>query len=162
MSETRKGKNWLDEQVRRLIGDGDVSHLDGAGKPLTWEDESLVPSDMQMAHRIMRQNNIAPDWMVLGQELEAEAERLQRIALHLARDYAARLQTAGRKLSFVLEKEAHDRWREARVRFLESVEAYNKRLLTFNVSKPAQIRQRVPMMGDALLKEALAEYGLLG
>lgn len=160
MSETRKSQNWLDEQVRQLIGDGNVAHLRGAGKPLVWEDESLVPPEWQLAYRIMRQNNIAPEWIVLGQELYEEEARLKRIAANITRDYAARLQAAERKGSAVLDKEARARWQEARARWLALVEAYNKRLLTFNVSKPPQVAQRVPMDGDTLLREALRTYGL--
>ena len=66
----------IDEQIQDAIRKGQFADLPGQGKPLKLDDDSNVPSHLRMAHKLMRDNDLMPDWMAQGQELDTAHERL--------------------------------------------------------------------------------------
>ncbi len=68
----------IDEQIQDAMRKGQFANLPGAGKPLKLEDDSLVPETMRMANKLMRDNDLVPDWMMQGKEIDAARERLLR------------------------------------------------------------------------------------
>ena len=61
MSDRDRMKRWesfIDEQIKRAIGDGDMHHLPGAGMPLNLDaDDTNVPEELRMAYKIMQDND---------------------------------------------------------------------------------------------------------
>jgi hypothetical protein len=66
----------IDEQIQDAIRKGQFADLPGAGKPLKLEDDSHTPEHLRMAHKILRDNDLAPDWIAEGRELDAARDRL--------------------------------------------------------------------------------------
>ncbi len=66
----------IDEQIQDAMRKGHFDDLPGQGKPLKLDDDTHTPEPLRMAHKIMRDNNIAPDWMVQGKELDTAREKL--------------------------------------------------------------------------------------
>ncbi len=68
----------IDEIIQDAMRKGQFDDLPGAGKPLKLEDDSMVPPEQRMAHKLLRDNGFVPDWMAQGQALDAEREALIR------------------------------------------------------------------------------------
>jgi hypothetical protein len=148
-----KGQTWLDKQVKALIGDGDVSHLPNAGQKIAWADDSHTPADMRLAYKVMKDNNVTPEWIAMGEELTLMHEKIMRVINKMREDYQTRLRDARVKSSDVFIKEAETRWQSAQSKIAEMVANYNKQLLTYNITKPPQIEQRIPLSLEELLKQ---------
>lgn len=66
----------IDEQIKDAIRKGQFDDLPGAGKPLKLDDEAYTPEHLRMAYKILRENDLVPDWMAQGRELDAAREKL--------------------------------------------------------------------------------------
>jgi hypothetical protein len=49
-----------EEKIREAMRDGAFDDLPGAGKPLALDDDRLVPEDVRMAYRILRNAGFVP------------------------------------------------------------------------------------------------------
>jgi Domain of unknown function (DUF1992) len=74
----------IDEQIQDAMRKGQFADLPGTGKPLKLEDDSHVPEQMRMANKLMRDNDLVPDWMQQGKELDAAHEKLSAEVRRLA------------------------------------------------------------------------------
>ncbi len=151
----RDWQSWIDKQISEVIGDGNMAHHAGAGKPLNLGDDELTPADLRLAHKLMKENDLIPPWMQLGQELDADRESLLARVKQYARDYLGRVGDARRANSIILENEAQQRWQNACQRIREDIDAYNRKLLSYNITVPPQIGQRIPLNADTEIKKAL-------
>lgn len=138
-------QSLIDEQIRKVIGDGNSAHLPGAGKPLALDDDKTTPPDLRLAYKILRDNDITPDWIALGRDLEVERER---IIAHLAvahRQYRGRVADARRANSALAEAQAEALWFSAQRKTEEAITAYNKAALTYNLKVPVGVAQRAAL-----------------
>ena len=151
--DPKKHQSWLDKQIEQLIGDGDVSHLPNAGQKFDWSDENPnTPDEMRMAYKLMKDADAMPEWIAVGAELEAMRERILKLAVRFKADYVSRRHDAERKSSAIYIKEAELRWEAAQDRLTNMVREYNSKLLTYNIIKPQQIEQRVPLNLEVVLR----------
>lgn len=137
--------SWLDKQAEKLIGDGNTAHLPGAGKPIDLSDDAWTPAEDRIAQKLMKDNDVLPAWMTLGQELDVERAALLERLEQYARAYGIRLKEARQKHSAILEREADDRWYHACKKIRADIDIYNSKLLTYNVSVPRPFSQKVPL-----------------
>lgn len=147
-------RSWLDRQVEELIGDGNVSHLPNAGRKFDWSREDPnTPEDMRLAYKIMRDHDVVPEWIALGQELDAMISRMERLAQRSKADYLERRTLAERKASLLLLRDAETRWKAAQERLQNMIAEYNSKLLTYNITRPPQVAQREPLEASSWLKD---------
>ena len=101
-----------DELIRRAIGDG--TNLPNAGKKLDLEDP-YTPDELKIAHKFLKDNDLAPSWINEGKGLDADREQLLR-----------RIQAAVRTdaIPQALNTE---------------ITTFNKRVLSFNLKAPQGI-----------------------
>lgn len=60
-----------EEKIREAIERGDLSDLPGAGKPVPDEDDlALVPADLRMAYRVLKNAGYVPEEVRLRREIE--------------------------------------------------------------------------------------------
>lgn len=144
-------ESFVDEQIRRVIGDGNSAHLPGAGKPLRLDADD-TPSDMRLAYKIMRDNNITPDWIAIGRDLEVERERIIAQLAAAYRQYKGRLADARRSNSAFAQQQAEAFWDGDQRILAEAITAYNKTLRDYNLKIPAGVAQRPPLILSDLLK----------
>jgi DnaJ homologue, subfamily C, member 28, conserved domain len=104
----------IDEQIKDAMRKGQFADLPGQGKPLKLEDDSHVPSHMRMANKILRDNDLVPDWMSEGQELDSARERLVTDIRRAAQD-------------------SHSERVEA---LREASKKYNSKVLSYNLKVP--------------------------
>lgn len=85
-----------EQKISEAVSRGELDNLPGAGQPLALEDDPLVPEELRVAHRILRNAGFVPP------ELAARAEitQLERIVLAEALDAEARAK-AVRKLALL-------------------------------------------------------------
>lgn len=50
----------VEQKLSEAVSRGELDNLPGAGRPLELDDDALVPEDMRMAHRILRNAGYAP------------------------------------------------------------------------------------------------------
>ena len=75
----------VEEKIRAAIDAGAFDDLPGAGKPLALDDDRLVPEDVRMAYRILKNAGFVPP------ELEARKEAADlRQLISVTTDEAAR------------------------------------------------------------------------
>lgn len=147
-----RSRRTIDHAIGDVIGDGDVSHLPGAGQPLRLDDNPLTPSDQRAAQKIMRDHKVQPVWIQTGQALtENEKELLEDIAIK-ARQHA-NLRIAARSSEQL--KNARNNWSRSRKRLAKRIQKHNRDVLTYNLSLPAGIAHKTILDGDALLERAM-------
>ena len=160
MDESRMD-NWqaeVERKIRDAIQDGDTSDLPGAGKPLLLDDDPFTPDDQRIAFKIMRDNNIAPQWIMERRALEVtRGEIMERIA-RAAAAYRGGLGDAQRLAgdeAAERRRRAEAAWRRARRVIHDDVAAFNKRLLTCNLKLPPGVGHLVPLDAAAAIERAL-------
>jgi hypothetical protein len=104
-----------DDLIRRAIGDG--TNLPNAGKKLDLDDP-YTPDELKIAHKFLKDNDLAPSWINEGKGLDADREQLlRRIAA------AVRANSTPQTLN-------------------ADIAAFNKRILSFNLKAPQGISHK--------------------
>jgi DnaJ family protein C protein 28 len=79
--------DWLDDLIREAMERGDFDNLAGAGKPLRMEENRLLPPEWRLAYRIMRDNDVQPEWISLHKEIESALAQARTRLRGLVRAY---------------------------------------------------------------------------
>lgn len=105
-----------EEQLRRISAE--AANTPNAGRKLNLDQDRFVPEELRMAHRLLKENDLTPSWILDARELDQLRERL--------------IQKAKAALSHgpLSEKLAAD------------IAAFNKRVLTFNLTVPQGVEHR--------------------
>jgi hypothetical protein len=70
------GFDWVAEQkILEALARGELDDLPGAGRPLALDDDALVPQDLRLAYRILKNAGFVPPEVEARREI-AELERL--------------------------------------------------------------------------------------
>jgi hypothetical protein len=88
----------VERRIAEAIERGDFEDLPGAGRPLKLDDDPLVPEQLRVAYRIMKNAGYVPDEVQLFAELRS-AEQLLMQARHDDERVAA-----GARLRILLER----------------------------------------------------------
>ncbi len=65
------------QQIEEAIERGDFDNLPGYGKPLNLSENPNEPADMQMANRLLKNNELAPSWIIDRKTLVAEVDAVR-------------------------------------------------------------------------------------
>ena len=145
----------VDKLVTDIIGDGDVSHLPGAGKRLKLKHDSNTPGEWRAAMKIMQDHHVMPDWITAGKALEDSEAKLRCQLISRARRYL-RASSATQVSGVSLNREQIDSsWRRYIEDFRERIRRYNRDLLLYNLRLPKGIPHKQTLRGEALIKRAL-------
>ena len=152
----RRWERLVDQRIADLIGDGDVSHLPGAGKPLSLELDKHSPDEFRLAHKIMADNDVMPDWVAAGKALGELEAKLRKQVTVKAEAFVKKCKSAesGGQTSFGIQHE--DRWKAYAAAFREQVGRFNREVLLYNLKLPAGLPHRQVLAGDALIDQALS------
>ena len=70
----------VERRIREAIAKGEFEDLPGTGRPLPLEDASLVPEELRVAYRVLRNSGHLPPELELRREIgDAEALLIQAI-----------------------------------------------------------------------------------
>jgi|FLYN01.1.fsa_nt_gi hypothetical protein len=138
---------WLAEKrIREAIEDGHMSHLAGEGKPLQLDDDPNTPQDLKLAYKILRDNGLAPEWMMMGRELDEQRARLLANVRRGVRAYQGALGDAGRIADPLRSAERRQRidaaWQTARDTFCEAAAGFNRQVTSYNLKVPTGISHK--------------------
>lgn len=151
----KKWERIVDRQVAEAIGDGDVSHLSGAGKKLALPDNSNTPDELRAAFKIMGDHNVMPEWIAAGQGLDQAEVKLRGRIQTAARHYRRRLRRTFAEDKQVMRESAERNWNRFVEAYLEDVDRYNRAVLAYNLTLPSGIPHKPLLQGEDLIKQAL-------
>jgi len=78
--------------------EGAFDHLEGAGKPLDLSENPFEDPSDRLAHRLLKNNGFAPDWIEEAREIEAESRRLRERDPRSDADFAGRVASLNRRI----------------------------------------------------------------
>ncbi len=151
-------QSWLNAHVENLIGDGNVSHLRGAGKRLVLDENPYEPETQRMANRVMKARRRLPTWIQMKQELDETHDGLLSRLSRLVRTYRSQMADAQRANNPALSVEIEAWWKTACQLFRDSAHNYNRRILTYNISVPQGFDQRLLLNADEEINTALQRH----
>lgn len=151
----KKWEGIVDRLVTDAIGDGDVSHLSGAGKKLSLKTDSHTPAECRAAFKIMEDHNVMPDWIATGERLEQAAVALQERIRRAARHYQRELRQARTQPKSVMREIVESNWNRDAKDCLKAVQRYNRDALVYNLTLPSGIPHRRLLQGETLIEQAL-------
>ena len=104
-----------EERIRRNMDEGGFENLEGAGKPLVFEDDSFVPEDLRLAYKVLRNGGFVPQEVAERKEIHTALDLLAH-----ARDERERYRCM-RRVDFLLLRLGERRGRGVA---FEELEAY--------------------------------------
>jgi len=69
----------VEERIRRAQQRGDFDNLPGSGKPLIFEDDSLVPEELRLAYKILKNADCLPPELELKKQIRRTEDLLAGI-----------------------------------------------------------------------------------
>lgn len=136
--ESNSRRNWLEKAIQEAQERGLFENLEGAGRPINWEDESLVDKEWLMAFRIMREQGLAPEWVELHKELGEELNKAREAVLRAWRWRQERIEGARGEQRRYVDGE----WRRAREAFAQTIAELNAKIANFNLIVPIPSLQK--------------------
>ena len=88
----------IDERIQRAVKKGEFYNLPDSGKPLKLEDDYLVPEDLRLAYKILKNADCVPP------EIEAKKEIYQLESLMSNMKGSAEKYKLLKKLNFLIMK----------------------------------------------------------
>jgi hypothetical protein len=137
-------EKWIDRVIREAQERGFFENLEGAGRPINWEDEALVDDGWALAFRLMREHGFAPEWIELHKEIDAELDQARKAVARAWRWRQERLLGAREAERRYVEGE----WGRARTIFAEAVAELNKKIVSFNLKVPIARLQKFKFSVD--------------
>ena len=68
-----------ERKIQQAMEEGAFEHLEGTGKPLDLSENPFEDPSDRMAHRLLKNNGFAPEWIEEAKEIEAESRRLRAV-----------------------------------------------------------------------------------
>lgn len=150
-------KRNVDRQIAEIIGDGDVSHLPGAGERLPLKDESTTPGEWRAAFKIMHDHHVMPEWIEAGKRLDQLETSLRSQAQERARRHTRELRRAAVCGAPEQCARVDSRWNRFQADYRKRIEGYNREALVHNLRLPAGIPHKPVLRADILIQRALQE-----
>ena len=69
----------IEEKIKEAQERGEFDNLPGKGEPLNLEDESRIPEDLRLSHKILKNANCLPPELELRNEIRQMTELLSGI-----------------------------------------------------------------------------------
>ncbi len=66
-----------EERIAESMRNGEFENLEGAGKPLRLEDDSMVPEDLRMAYKILKNAGFVPPEVIEKKEIATMMDLLE-------------------------------------------------------------------------------------
>lgn len=131
-----------DRRIQQAIDAGEFDNLPGMGKPLKDnEDNPFVPKEMRAAFKVLQNSGYAPDWMVLGQQIDDDIARMRaRADRHFASIREQLQEIAGSPYAVKRLRQEIDRLnadhRRAAAGHSRAIEEINRKISAFNQMVP--------------------------
>ncbi|MFQ3567926.1 MAG: DUF1992 domain-containing protein [Aggregatilineales bacterium] len=133
----------IDEIIQEAMRKGEFANLPGAGKPLSLEPDPHTPDHLKLAHKLLKDNDLAPDWIEQGKAVDARRaafeERLRRATwrYHGALNDGARAVDPERA-----RRDIEAAWRRECEGLRAEAEAIDRLALSFNLKAPPGVAHK--------------------
>ncbi|SKA82836.1 DnaJ family domain-containing protein [Desulfobaculum bizertense] len=105
-----------EERIKAAIDKGDFQNLEGQGKPLELEDDSLIPEDLRMSYKILRNSGHVPPEVQADKDIRTAVDLLNHCKDEKSRyrqmqklNYLLMKTGLGSKRSFSSENEYYEK-----------------------------------------------------
>jgi hypothetical protein len=147
--EKQKQMDIIDEIIRDAQRKGEFSNLPGQGKPLKLDDDANTPSHMRMAYKILKENDLAPDWIEQGRALDRSRALLLETLQSAAREYRGALNDALRSSQPEQERQRVEKaWKRKQETLGNEVKKYNREVLSYNLKVPKGVTHKAVLNAD--------------
>src|SRR5690606_35971362 len=104
---------------------------------------------MRMAYKILKENDLAPDWIEQGQTLDRTREALLENLRSAARDYRGKLNDALRSAQPEQERQRVEKaWKRKQDMLRDDVKKYNREVLSYNLKVPQGVTHKAVLNID--------------
>jgi hypothetical protein len=69
----------IEERILKARKEGAFDNLDGAGKPLVFEDDSGIPEELRLAYKILKNADCLPPEIEMKKEISRTEELLEAV-----------------------------------------------------------------------------------
>jgi hypothetical protein len=69
----------VEQRIRSAMADGAFDDLPGRGRPLVLDDDSLVPEDLRLAYRVLKNAGYLPEQLQLRREIGEIEGMLEKV-----------------------------------------------------------------------------------
>ena len=149
-------KRWermVDQLLSGAIGDGDISHLPGAGAPLDMKDDGHTPDEWRMAYKIMNDHEVLPEWIAAAKALDNQERELRKTLAERARLYCKQTgSTCAGARSRDIESAA---WQRFTMSIKRRIRRHNEEALLLNLKLPAGLPRRATLDSEGLIQQAI-------
>lgn len=143
----------VDQTIRKAMEEGQMDNLPGAGKPLKLDNDPNTPNEMKLAYKILKDNDLAPDWMMTGRELNEREKKLRDRVQRTASAY----QSSQRSESDPSKRiQAEHAWNRAQQQLALDSARFNRDLATYNLKAPQGVARRSHFDLQAEIRRALS------
>ena len=114
----RSEKEWQDlvsQQIEEAMRAGAFDNLPGKGKPLDLGKNPNAPADMELANKILKDNDLSPGWIADRKEMLAKIDDLRR------------------RLADAWDRRTPARWTADLARFQSEIDDLNPKIATVNL-----------------------------
>jgi len=83
-------EDLVERRIRRAIAEGDFEDLPGRGRPLALDDDALVPEELRLAYRVLKNAGYLPEELELRREIAGIHASLEALLDSNERRHAAK------------------------------------------------------------------------
>jgi hypothetical protein len=150
--------NWgsyIDRQIRKAMEDGDFDNLPGEGKPLDLQEDESTPDELRLAYKILRDNDLAPDWIMQGQDIDKKAEDILKRLRKAADAYRAAINIPA---ATGADRAAAARsWQTVQAKLTASTAKLNQEISVYNLKIPSGVTHKRALNLQREISLALGE-----
>jgi hypothetical protein len=99
-----------------------------------------------MAHKILKENDLAPEWIEQGRALEHKHETILEGLRRAAREYQGALNDAMRAPQPEQQRQRVERkWQQAQAALRDQAAQYNREVLSYNLKVPKGVTHKATL-----------------
>lgn len=87
-----------ERKIQEAMEEGAFDELEGSGQPLDLSEDPYEDPADRMAHRLLKNNGFAPEWIEEAKEIEAESRRLRTRVDSSSSDFQRQIAELNRKI----------------------------------------------------------------
>ncbi|HLV97628.1 MAG TPA: DnaJ family domain-containing protein [Ktedonobacterales bacterium] len=137
----QRWRDAIEEQIRAAQERGDFDNLPGAGKPQRIDDNPYA-GDRALAFHLLQQNDLLPQELDLGREVDADLARAEALLAELRRERQWLLNRPA--FSRERARATYARMREEyAARYAEALRQLRSKILSLNIIAPSTLHRPV-------------------
>ncbi len=145
-------QNLIDDLIEEGREQGVFDNLPGKGKPLNLK-RSLFAPEKELAHGLLKQNDLKPAWIMARSDLMAQIDSLRTDIKRKWNLYEREYRLAqgeGQRSALVIA------WDDACLKWTETITKLNQQINTFNLKRPSENLELFKLSLDNELERASA------